>query len=410
MSDHNLADALARLQEHRDLHLPLRRHDLLGRLALRFLWKRQLKWQVEANLATRDAVAALSAGYQRLAEELAELAGRTPDGRNLVTREDLRAELSALHGALDALRRSDQNIMAGLNQRIYSLVGGLRTELSDLRLQLAEKAQNSHDVTSRLRALEDTVAELSGAARDVRLRNAQLDVFLDKVRRTLPDPPGAEAVASIPDRDAFIELAVAELLDGPLELARERRASYLPVIESARGNGAMGAAFDMVPARGEWFEVLRGAEVEYRSASRNPLVVNHCAELGCELAVGDPLELLADVPKRSLCAVTGFRYVERLSPAELARFIDLAAVAIQPGGVLLIETPHEGGASAKDFHLDPFAWRPVHPNFLQFLAEAAGFAGIEVRYPESGPLSGWPEELSASAAERADRYCLLAWR
>lgn len=413
MSDAHLADAIARLEEHHDLHLPLRRADVLGRLALRFLWLRELKWQLEVNLATKDAVQDISNGYSRLRTEVTELRERVPlddSGNGLVGKRELATELESLHSELDGLRRSDQNIMAGLNQRIYALIGGVRTELSDLRLHLAEKAENSAEIDSRLRALEDAVGELTATAKDARLRHAQLDLFLERARRSTPAEPVADLISAVPERDAFLELAVAELLDGPSEQVRSRRESYLPTVAAARGNGATGEVFDMAPGRGEWFEVLRTKDVPYLAASRNPLLVQRCAELGCGLGEADPLDRLADTPKRSLGAVTAFRYAERLDPTTLARFVDLAAAAIQPGGVLIVETPHSVGPAAKDFHLDPFAQRPVHPTFLRFLAEAAGFAGVEVRYPDAGPLSAWPANLSAADAEGADRYCLIAWR
>lgn len=419
MSDAPLADAIARLDQHHELHLPLRRGDLLGRLALRVLWKRQVKWQVETNLAARDAVRELSGSLQQLRADVSDLRAHPASGGDAVVKQDLDHAVERLNAELDALRRGDQNIMAGLNQRFYALIGGVRTELSDLRLALAEKAEGNLELETRLRTLESAVAELNATARDARLRHAQLDLFLDRARTVDPTETGTETggsngaasvAAAIPPRSAFLELAVAELLDGPTDQVRARRSAYLPTIKAARANGASGEVFDLAPGRGEWFEALRADGVPYLAASTNPLVVRQCAELGCTLRETDPLELLAATPKRSLGAVTAFRFVERLDPDLLARFVDLAAAAIQPGGALIIESPHTGGPAAKDFHLDPFAVRPVHPQFLRFLAEAAGFAGVEVRFPDAGPFAGWPEDITASEDERADRYCLIAWR
>ncbi|MGH3516425.1 MAG: hypothetical protein ACRDQ7_03220 [Haloechinothrix sp.] len=415
MAEAHLSDALARLDEHHELHLPLRRSDALGRLALRFLWLRELKWQMEVNLATRDAVSALSGLHQDLRNDLTKLQGIvSPNAGQFATQDQLRTELSAaqekLSAELDGLRRSDQNMMTGLNQRLYALIGGIRTELSDVRLQLTEKGESAGEIDSRLQRLEEAVTELMTASKVARLRHAQLDLFLDQARQSRPDVPAEDPVSSIPGRDEFIELAVAELLDGSTEQARSQRSSYLATIDAARNRGATGTVFDMVPGRGEWFEVLHAAGIGYLSASRNPLVVNRCAELGCQLATADPLDELARAPKRSIGAVTAFRFVERLAPSSLAGFVDLAAAAIQPGGVLLVETPHIGGAAGKDFYLDPFAARPVHPHFLQFLVEAAGFGDVEIRYPKPSALDGWPAELSAGAPDKAARYCLLAWR
>ncbi|RKT51907.1 hypothetical protein [Saccharothrix australiensis] len=375
MSQARLADAIVRLEKHRNLNLPLRSRDLFGRFLLRLLWKRQLKGQVDFNLAVRDAVDALSQGGGRAAAS-----------------EDLAVEV-------EKLRSADQNIMAGLNQRLYAAIGGIRTEVTDLRLQLVDRETAADDVAARLDRIERRLAELDSAALDTRLRHAQLDLFLDRARATAPEVE----VTSAPDRSAALELPVAHLLDGPADLTRTTRAAYLPVVEAAHG-----PVLDVAPSRGEWLEVLRSADVPASGASPNPFVVKHCGELGLAVEEADPLDALARTAKRSLGAVTAFRFVERRDAAALSRFFDLAGQALKPGGVLLLETPNPDGPGMADFHVDPFARRPVHPTFLRFLAEVAGFSRIEVRYPDGGPLDGWPATAAPDAA-RAGRYCLLAW-
>jgi hypothetical protein len=383
MSETRVAHALARLEEHHQLHLPLRRTDLLGRLALRFLWRRQLKWQIETNLAMRDALKGIEELTRSRLAELTEGAG----GRAHVTHEELGHEVSLL-------QQSDQNLTAGLNQRLYSSLGRVESQLSDLRLRFAEAAENADGAEHRIKAMEEQLAALNSAARDVRLRHAQLDLFLDEHRSAQPGTGVANTVA---DRNSFLELAVSEILDGPAENVRAARESCLPIVAAAREQGAIGPVFDMAPARGEWLEVLRGADVPYRAACANSLVRRHCADLGLAIEEAEPLESLAGTAKRSLGAVTAFRYVERLDPATLARFVDLAAAALQPGGALVIETPAANGTSADDFQLDPFARRPVHPTFLRLLVDTAGFRTAEVRSQDARP-------------ELHDRYCLIAWR
>jgi hypothetical protein len=387
MSDARLTEALARLEEHHKLHLPLRRGDILGRLMLRFLWRRQVKWQLETNLATRDALSALKDVSQ-----------------TQHTRTD-----QQLTNELESLRRNDQNMMAGLNQRLYSAIGRVQTQLSDLRMQLGDRMENSAEIEQRVKAMEEQVAALLSSARDVRLRHVQLDLFLDEMRTANPREPKNAVTQSVTqavgDRSHFIELALTELLDGPAEQVRAARKPYLATV-TERTDGAGGAVFDMAPGRGEWLEILRTAGVPYQSASLNPLVRRQCASSGGEVAEADSLEALAAAANRSLGAVTAFRYVERLDPAVLARFVDLAAAALQPGGVLVIETP---AGDAEDFHVDPFAKRPVHPTYLTFLTDAAGFARTEVRPVQAQPLNRKAAPLGGAPAQ-PDRYCLIAWR
>jgi hypothetical protein len=407
MSEVDLANALARLEHHHNLHLPLRRSDLFGRLALRFLWKRHLKWQLEVNIATRDAVDNLNRLILEMRQkirthgaQLTPIVDSIGIGTGLATNVGVNKEF-------DKLRQADQNVIAGLNQRIYAAIGGMRADLSDLRLELAQRQDGSGEFELRLKEAEERLARLDNATRDLRLRHTHLDLYLDELRSA--EPAAAQRPAAVPDRGSFIELAVAELLDGPVEEVSARRRSYLQVVEAARKGHPAGAVFDLAPGRGEWLESLRTLGIPAEAASPNPYVVRHCATLGIELRQAEPLDVLAARDKRSLAAITAFRYVERLDPAGLTRFVDLAATALRRGGVLIVETPHAGPA-ARDFHLDPFATKPVHPDLLRFLVDAAGFSTAEVRYVDDGPLADWPENLSAPAAAKADRYCLLAWR
>jgi hypothetical protein len=376
VSEARVVDALARLEEHHKLHLPLRRGDLLGRLMLRLLWRRHLKWQMETNLATRDAINAMHDSWGSDLEQAASRIG-------LVRSETMYHELATLH-------RNDQNLMAGLNQRLHSSIGRIRTELGDLRLRFTEKAEDSTALEARVKELERQVGDLTSAARDVRHRHVQFDLFMDELRAALPNRPDSAVSETVPDRNSFLELAVSALLDGPAENVRQSRGTYLSVVREAREKGATGPVLDMAPWRGEWWEVVHGAGLQYRSASPNELVRKHCSSLGCEVAAADPIDVLAAAKPRSLGAVTAFRYAERQDPAQLARFVDLASANLQPSGVLVIETAEPG---APDFHLDPFARRPVHPDLLRFLVDAAGFSRAKI-----------------DTTGHDGRYCLLAWR
>jgi hypothetical protein len=387
MSQARLADALARLEQNKNLRLPLRSRDLPGRIGLRFLWRRLFKWQVEVNDAIVDAVAAL--------REITERQQGQIDASGFTTQEQLRAELQEL-------RRNDQNMMSGLNQRLYSAVGGLRTEISDVRLRLADKTDDADSIDARLAAIEAELAGLASSAHDARLRHAQVDLFLDRARSTAePERPRPEQV---PDRAAYLELAVTELLDGPAERVRGERRAYLPVITEARDNGANGPVFEVAPGRGEWLDVLRSAQVPSRSASANPVIVRHCTEQGHVVAEQDPLVELAGISGRCLGAVTAFRYAERLAPGELAQFVDLAGRTLLPGGVLVVQTLERGleGEAGRD----PFLRAPVHADFLRFLAEAAGFRTVEIRRPDPAGLTPLS---SLDTPPRSDRYTLLAW-
>lgn len=77
--------------------------------------------------------------------------------------------------------------------------------------------------------------------------------------------------------------------------------------------------------------------------------------------------------------------IEHLPPQVAVDVIRLIATKVRPGGRVVIETvnPQSLYVYAHAFYLDPTHVRPVHPAFLAFLFEAAGFreVGIDWRSP-----------------------------
>ena len=91
----------------------------------------------------------------------------------------------------------------------------------------------------------------------------------------------------------------------------------------------------------------------------------------------------------------------------------LAAGALRPGGVLILETPNPLSVvvAARNFWVDPTHRRPVHPRALREMARQRGFDPIEVLdlrpFPESErlpeiPLADVPAELQPFA-DRVNR-------
>jgi O-antigen chain-terminating methyltransferase len=73
---------------------------------------------------------------------------------------------------------------------------------------------------------------------------------------------------------------------------------------------------------------------------------------------------------------------EHLPIEALVELIDLSIRALQPGGLLILETPNPDSlvVGASTFYIDPGHVRPLNPRFLAFLVGARGLADVEVRY------------------------------
>ncbi len=70
------------------------------------------------------------------------------------------------------------------------------------------------------------------------------------------------------------------------------------------------------------------------------------------------------------------------------RLVFEARRVLVEGGLLVLETPNTLSIStaAVNFWVDPTHERPVHPLFLEFLADEAGFAQVETRQLHPLPI------------------------
>jgi O-antigen chain-terminating methyltransferase len=97
--------------------------------------------------------------------------------------------------------------------------------------------------------------------------------------------------------------------------------------------------------------------------------------------LADAVDHLTEIEPGSVRAVTSFHVAEHLSLDTLVALIDAALLALEPGGLLILETPnpnnHQVGAA--NFYLDPTHLKPLHPLFLEFLVRSRGFDPVEVR-------------------------------
>ena len=127
----------------------------------------------------------------------------------------------------------------------------------------------------------------------------------------------------------------------------------------------------------------RGLEVRHRAA------VDHLAKLDAD----------------SVAAITAFHLVDRLTTPALLELLDRALVALRPGGLLVVSAsnPTALDVGAAEIWLDPARRRPVHPELLELVVLARGFAEAEVRWLRPVPDRHIrAEDLSAVESDRAE--------
>lgn len=112
----------------------------------------------------------------------------------------------------------------------------------------------------------------------------------------------------------------------------------------------------------------------------------------------------------SLRAVVAMHVVEHLPLDLQIRLVFEARRVLAEGGMLVLETPNTLSLStaATNFWVDPTHHRPVHPLFLEFLANEAGFAEVGTRTLHQVPASFRGNEATAELVEDLNSLILGA--
>ena len=160
---------------------------------------------------------------------------------------------------------------------------------------------------------------------------------------------------------------------------------------------------DVGCGRGEFLELLKAGRHRIERRRIEPgLGGGRAGRAGSRSRGRTPSQLLGGRPAGKLGAVVAFQVVEHWAPEGIFRFLQLARRALAPGGVLVAETINVDSLSAlKAFYLDPTHVRPVPPEALRFLAEAAGFTDARIEYrsplPAASRLDGDRRERRGSS-------------
>jgi O-antigen chain-terminating methyltransferase len=233
------------------------------------------------------------------------------------------------------------------------------------------------------------VAELSARLDQAQIRLAQVDLLLGQVRRGLPDLPPAEELAALPGAFDNLYGAFVEAFRGPRDVVKERLRGYLADIAAV--DSAL-PVLDVGCGRGELLELLAEAGATAYGVETNPYFVETGCQRGLDVRLAGAIEHLEGVKEHSLRAVSAIQVAESLGIDELIAMLDLAVRAIEPGGLVIVETPNPENlvVGASSFYLDPRHRQPIPPELLAFVVGSRGFTDVEVRFlePPDPPVPG----------------------
>ncbi len=331
--------------------------------ALRFLWRDQASF----NALILEAGNALAV---RLKEATQGLQG-------------VRRELDSARMALAELR-------AALDERIGKWSAGWerRGAIQDGRLVILERGQSDLQAV-----IEAEIRDLTASwERRIAIEEGRLAMLEAGGPAASSEGPRPAATQHLPP--GVYSLFEERFRGSPEEVADKQR-FYLPLLDSIPG-----PVLDVGCGRGEFLVLLRERGIAASGVEINPIAVATCHKLNLKVEQVDGLAALAKRPEKSLGAVVAFQVVEHWSPETIFAFLRESRRALAPSGAIVIETINtDSFSSLRAFFLDPSHVRPVPPEALRFLAEAAGFVEARIEYRAPLDESDQLEELSSNDAK-----------
>jgi len=192
---------------------------------------------------------------------------------------------------------------------------------------------------------------------------------------------GAPAQTTSPQIDDYKYVGFEDAFRGADAVIEERLRAYVPVFAGRSG------VLDIGCGRGEMLAALKDAGVTARGIDMNVEMVAVARERGLDATSADALGYVSSLPDESLGGIIATQVIEHLEPPYLMRLLDAAAQKLQAGAPIVLETinPACWLAFFSSYIRDFTHVRPVHPETLQYLLRASGFARVEIRFSAPVP-------------------------
>jgi 2-polyprenyl-3-methyl-5-hydroxy-6-metoxy-1,4-benzoquinol methylase len=165
---------------------------------------------------------------------------------------------------------------------------------------------------------------------------------------------------------------------------------------------------DVGCGRGEFLELLADLGVAASGVEIDPALVEAGREAGHDITRGDGVAHVAALADRSVGGIVLIQVIEHLTPQQVVDLVASARHKMTDGGLMIVETvnPQSLYTFAHSFYVDPTHGNPVHPAYLKFLFEEAGWSEVRIDWRSPPPRDDVLEKEPGStdtAAANIDR-------
>jgi 2-polyprenyl-3-methyl-5-hydroxy-6-metoxy-1,4-benzoquinol methylase len=149
----------------------------------------------------------------------------------------------------------------------------------------------------------------------------------------------------------------------------------------------LGPVIDVGCGRGEFLSLLGELGVEASGVELDDGLVRLAQAQGLVVERGDGLARIASAADASLGGIVLIQVIEHLTAQQAAELVLLAVDKLRPGGRMIVETvnPMSLYVFAHSFYVDPTHDHLVHPVYLQFLFQEAGFSDVNLMWRSPAP-------------------------
>jgi SAM-dependent methyltransferase len=276
-----------------------------------------------------------------------------------------------------ALHRMAAAITARQVQGVLEQVEQLSVALQEVLAELAGlvRQPDTHvhvDLIGQVDALQARMAGLERGPTPSPAGMAELSRRLERLER-------AEA-----DRRFRASFAAADFEAAFRGSEDDLKSRYQGLADRFAGHQSV---LDIGCGRGEFIELLSHIGVSARGIELDGALAEEARLRGLDVEWGDGLAALGALPDGSLGGLVLLQVIEHLSAQALVDLVSFAAEKVAPGGLVVMETinPQSLYVYARALYLDPTHQRPVHPGYLSFLFEQAGFSKVSIEWRSPPP-------------------------
>jgi 2-polyprenyl-3-methyl-5-hydroxy-6-metoxy-1,4-benzoquinol methylase len=276
-----------------------------------------------------------------------------------------------------ALERFQSALIAFLQQ----ITAFVETKDRQLSATAATRLDEHQDALGTLPDLRGQVAVLQRAAHMLTRRMSELGAPQPAAALSISSATAKAPVGATASADDYKYVAFEDQFRGSVDEIRAKLGAYLPIFDGASN------VLDVGCGRGEFLTLLRSAGIPARGVDVNSEMIAAARDRGLDAEVADAIAYLQSQGDESVGGIFAAQVVEHLEPSYLMRFLETAFHKLRPGAPIVLETinPACWLAFFSSYLRDPTHVRPIHPETLEYLARASGFARVSIRY--SAPVA-----------------------